>query len=226
MRASYKLNVDILQRFYYLSLVLCSKQPKQHLFSFLTNFFFYFDSKGLSCIQFFKWCFSLCSVFYHWQQESISDWSNYRMSSLGSHTGSSGWAVTAKKLLPKTDTVLQISALLTLVVCEDRLTDFRTVLRMSLMISDSAKRPGLSCVILWLVRVFIWVGPSIAFIPDEALSSSQRSAYAFVFRFSMGRPSRVRRRGPTTLHNPLQSICVMIPETALAFPLQHVEGEG
>lgn len=48
------------------------------------------------------------------------------------------------------------------------------------MLSDSAKRAGLSYVIFRLVRVFMWVDPSIEFIPDEALRSSEFSLRGYL----------------------------------------------
>lgn len=130
MRGSYKLMVDV-KLFFYLSLVLCSKQLKQHLFSFLILILF----AVLNLLP-------LATRKYQWliQLQNELTWLTDR------HDGAipSDWAV-AKKFLHKTDSTVGISSYVNITPpywLQDSFKD-------ELLLSDSAKRAGLSCVTWW-----------------------------------------------------------------------------
>lgn len=145
------------------------------------------------------------------------------MSSLGSHTGSMEPSSQAEKLLPKTGPAPYISA--TTHVCE-----YETAWLTAGQIWRWARCLGFirtSQLILcdFTTSLSVYASGSQHWVSSR-WSFKQLTAYAFIFRLSMGHTSWVRWWGPATLHNPLQSICVMTPETVLVLPLQHVEGEG
>lgn len=149
MRGDYKRMVDIK-----LLLPVSCTFFKTTPVLFLTRLFWTLTQNDFYIHSFFKCYFLLCFIFYHWQRKSISDWSNYRVSWLGSHTGTMELFSQAEQSLRsyctrQTHHCRYLLSELLLYVTIKPPSCLQDSFEDELMLSDSAKHRGLSYAILW-----------------------------------------------------------------------------